>query len=127
MPVLPPDLLRAYVTRIFAAAHVPADDAAAVAAHLVEANQYGHESRLGAYAEQALAAGMIGIAMVNNHGGSLVMSPPGGVQRRLSPNPIAVGIPTGDADAPFLLDMTTSVVAEGKIRVARNAGKPLGA
>ena len=45
---------------------------------------------------------------------------------RLSPNPIAVGVPTADPDSPFLLDMTTSVVAEGKIRVARNKKQPLG-
>jgi uncharacterized oxidoreductase len=60
--------------------------------------------------------------MVNNHGGSQVMSAPGGIARRLSPNPIAVGIPTEDANAPFLLDMTTAAVAEGKVRVARNRG-----
>lgn len=86
------------------------------------AHQCGHVGRLGAYVEAAVAAGAIGIAMVNNHGGSQVMSAPGGIGRRLSPNPIAVGIPTPDPDAPFVLDMTTSVVAEGKVRVARNRG-----
>src|SRR6185436_4621488 len=63
------------------------------------AHQCGHVGRLGAYVEAAVAAGAIGIAMVNNHGGSQVMSAPGGIGRRLSPNPIAVGIPTTDPNA----------------------------
>jgi uncharacterized oxidoreductase len=37
----------------------------------------------------------------------------------LSPNPISFAIPR-EGDRPFLLDMTTSVVAEGKLKVARN-------
>jgi uncharacterized oxidoreductase len=80
----------------------------------------GHAGRIGAYPEQAIAEGMVGIAMVNNHGGGRVMSAPSGIERRLSPNPIAVALPT---DPPFVLDMTTSVSAEGKLRVARNRGE----
>jgi uncharacterized oxidoreductase len=198
MPVIAAEPLRAYVERVFAGAGVPHADAAAVAAHLVEANLLGHDShgvirverylehlragrivagapvrvvhervatavidggwnfgqivareamaravalarahgvgvavarrcghvgRLGAYVEQGLAAGCIALAMVNNAGGSQVMVPPGGAARRLSPNPLAFAAPTGDAGAPFVLDMTTSVVAEGKLRVARNRGE----
>lgn len=84
------------------------------------AHRCGHAGRVGAYGEQAAAEGMVGIAMVNNHGGGRVMSAPGGIERRLSPNPIVVVLPTGP---PFVLDMTTSVVAEGKLRVARNRGE----
>lgn len=87
------------------------------------ARRCGHVGRLGAYVEQGVAQGCVALAMVNNHGGGQVMAPPGGVARRLSPNPIAFAAPTGDADAPFVLDMTTSVVAEGKLRVARNRGE----
>jgi uncharacterized oxidoreductase len=50
------------------------------------------------------------------------MSAPGGIERRLSPNPIAVVLPT---EPPFVLDMTTSAVAEGRVRVARNRGEPV--
>lgn len=39
-------------------------------------------------------------------------------------NPIAVGIPAGK-EWPFLLDMATSVVPEGKIAVYNRLGKPL--
>jgi uncharacterized oxidoreductase len=83
------------------------------------AHRSGHVGRVGAYGEQAAAEGCIGIAMVNNHGGGRVMSAPGGLERRLSPNPIVVVLPT---EPRFVLDMTTSVVAEGKLRVARNRG-----
>src|SRR5262249_27037964 len=72
--------------------------------------------------EQAADEGMIGVAMVNNHGGGQVMAPPGGLERRLSPNPIVVVLPT---EPRFVLDMTTSVVAEGKVRVSRNRGEPV--
>jgi LDH2 family malate/lactate/ureidoglycolate dehydrogenase len=37
----------------------------------------------------------------------------------LRTNPIAVGVPTGD-ETPFVLDFATSIVAEGKIQVARS-------
>jgi len=86
------------------------------------AHRSGHVGRVGAYGEQAASEGMIGIAMVNNHGGGRVMSAPGGIERRLSPNPIAVVLP---GDPPFVLDMTTSMAAEGKVRVARNRGEPV--
>lgn len=68
--------------------------------------------------------GMIGMAMVNNHGGGLCMAPWGGIERRLSPNPISVAVPTGEGD-PIVLDMTSSVCAEGKLRVMRNRGQAL--
>ena len=44
MPVVPPGDLRGYLARIFEATGAPADDAAEVAAHLVDANLKGHDS-----------------------------------------------------------------------------------
>jgi uncharacterized oxidoreductase len=38
-------------------------------------------------------------------------------------NPIAIAIPAGRQ--PILVDITTSVVAEGKVRVAKNKGTPV--
>jgi len=52
------------------------------------------------------------------------MPPWGGIARRLSPNPMAVGVPTMKYD-PVILDITTAVVAEGKIRVKLNRGEQL--
>lgn len=86
------------------------------------AHRSTHVGRLGAYSEQAAAAGLIGIAMVNNHGGAHAVAPFGGAQARLSTNPMTFGFPTSDADAPVVLDMATSVVAAGKLMVARNKG-----
>ena len=90
----------------------------------VELFNSSHIGRLGEYVEQAAENGMIGVVMCNNHGGGRLLSPFGGVDARMSPNPVAVGVPTGGA-FPVVVDMTTSVVAEGKIRVKRNRGEPL--
>ncbi len=90
----------------------------------VELFNSSHIGRLGEYVEIAAEAGTIGIVMCNNHGGGRLLSPFGGIDSRMSPNPIAVGVPTGGA-YPIVVDMTTSVVAEGKIRVKRNRGESL--
>ena len=85
----------------------------------------GHIGRLGEYAEQAARAGCIGLITTGHAGrgeGSTV--PFGGISGALGTNPIAVGVPTGD-DAPFILDYATSVIAEGKIQVARSKGVDL--
>ncbi len=89
------------------------------------AHRGGHAGRIGAYGEQAAAAGMVTIACVNLHGGGELVAPFGGGRRRLGTNPIVFAAPTGDPDAPFVLDMATSVGAEGKVRVARNRGAEL--
>ena len=91
---------------------------------VVEVFNCGHVGRLGEYVETAAEREMIGIVMCNNHGSGLLQAPYGGIDARMSPNPIAVGIPTGE-DHPIVVDMTSSVVAEGKIRVKRNLGEEL--
>lgn len=83
----------------------------------------GHVGRLGTYPEMAAAAHCVAIATVNNHGMAILTAPWGGLDRRLSPNPIAIAAPTG---GPFLLslDMTCSVVAGGKIHLQYHRGEP---
>lgn len=80
-----------------------------------------HIGRLGEYAEQAAAAGCIGIITCGTGGGSgrAAVVPFGGIKGAMSTNPIAVGVPTG-TETPFVLDFATSVVAEGKLQVARS-------
>ncbi len=90
----------------------------------VQLHRSNHVGRLGEYAAQALDHGMVGLVTTNNHGGGQNMSPFGGTARRLSPSPIAVAVP-GGKDFPILLDMTCSVVAEGKVRVKRARGEKL--
>jgi LDH2 family malate/lactate/ureidoglycolate dehydrogenase len=85
----------------------------------------GHIGRLGEYAEAAARAGCIGIithGLAGHEMGRVV--PFGGASGALSTNPIAIGAPTGD-DHPFVLDIATSVVAEGKLQVARSKGANL--
>ena len=65
---------------------------------------------------------MMGLVFVNAGRLGYQIAPFGGIDGRLSTNPIAFSAPRRD-DNPLLVDMTTSVVAEGKIRVAINAGK----
>ena len=90
----------------------------------VSMSRSNHVARLGEYPAMAAEKDMIGIIMVNNHGAAQYMPPWGGTARRLSPNPVSVGLPTGTAD-PVLLDITTSVLAEGKVRVKLNRGEKL--
>jgi uncharacterized oxidoreductase len=81
----------------------------------------GHIGRLGEYAEAAAARRMAFIASVNNHGYGRAVAPPGGTEGRLATNPLCLGAPTkGD---PVVLDIGTSVVAEGKVRVLFNKGE----
>ena len=85
----------------------------------------GHIGRLGEYAEAAAAAGCIGLITVGKGGKDAgPMVPFGGSQGTFSTNPIAIGVPTGDA-APFIVDYATSVIAEGKIQVARSKNTDL--
>jgi len=79
-----------------------------------------HIGRLGHYAEMAAHDGCICFITVG-HGaaGKGSVLPYGSKAKTFNTNPIAYGIPTGD-DTPFILDYATSVVAEGKLRVARS-------
>ncbi len=83
----------------------------------------GHLGRVGDWAELAAEAGLISIHFVNASG-SILVAPFGGADRRLSTAPYCVGIPR-PGERPIILDFATSVVAEGKVLVASQGGKPL--
>ncbi len=83
-----------------------------------------HIGRVGAYPLQAAREGLIGFILVNGGRLGYQIAPFGGIDGRLSTNPLAFAAPRREAD-PILIDMTTSMVAEGKIRVAMNQGKSL--
>ena len=80
--------------------------------------------RLGGYACLAADTEMIGLLMTNDHGGGTCVAPHGGVEGRLSTNPIACAVPIEGQD-PIVLDMSTSVVASGKIRVKQHQNEAL--
>jgi uncharacterized oxidoreductase len=77
-----------------------------------------HLCRIGQWAEQAVAAGLISLHFTNVISRSIV-APYGGADARFGTNPMTVGIPIPN-ELPFILDMATSAVAQGKIRVAHN-------
>jgi uncharacterized oxidoreductase len=81
-----------------------------------------HIGRVGEYVEIMARAGMMGIALCN--GGSLV-APYGGRERRLGTNPFAWAAPTADPERPLMLDFATSVLAAGKMEVARARGQAI--
>ncbi len=83
----------------------------------------GHLGRIGDWAEMAVAAGLISIHFVNV-AGSLLVAPFGGTERRMSTNPICIGVPLADGP-PLILDFATALVAEGKVLVAASGGKAL--
>ena len=78
----------------------------------------GHLGRVGDWAEMAATAGQVSLHFLNTSGAQRV-APYGGSDRRLSTNPISVGVPVAGSD-PVILDVTTSMVAEGKLMVALN-------
>ena len=76
-----------------------------------------HAGRLGAYPYLATEEGFISMAMCSSIGGGHFVSPWGGREGRLATNPIAFAAPT--KGNPLLIDISTSVTSEGKIRVKR--------
>lgn len=82
----------------------------------------GHISRVGTYSEYCAARGCVSIHMVNVVGHAPVVAPFGARQGGYSTNPVSMAMPVDGKAAP-LLDMATSTVALGKIRVAHNRGE----
>jgi L-2-hydroxycarboxylate dehydrogenase (NAD+) len=103
----------------------------AMQAAIRKARQYGsgwvtvrnsnHYGMAGYYAMLALEHDMIGLSTTNADPAVL---PTFGLARMLGTNPIAAAVPAG-TERPFVLDMATSVVAVGKINLARRAGRPI--
>ncbi len=88
----------------------------------VGCSRTNHIGRLADYAELAAAQGSIAMLWVNAPT-ALSVVPWGGIARRLGTNPLAVAVP-GRSGPALSLDMATSVVAEGKVRVKRNRKEP---
>jgi uncharacterized oxidoreductase len=80
-----------------------------------------HLGRIGAWGELAAAQGLISINFVNVISRAIV-APYGGADARFGTNPVCIAIPL-PGETPFVLDMATSAVAQGKVRVAHNKGE----
>lgn len=91
---------------------------------LVGLRNSGHLGRIGDWGEMAAENDLISIHFVNTTGLGLLVAPFGGTERRLSTNPICIGVPSYDGKM-FVLDFATSMVAEGKVLNALGGGAPL--
>ena len=81
----------------------------------------GHVGRLAEWCERLGQRGFASFLPVNDNGVLKCVAPPGGTEPRISTNPVAMGAPADPE--PLVVDVSTSVVANGKIRVAQIAGQ----
>ena len=89
---------------------------------IVTVRNSGHFGAAANYSMMALAHDMIGLATTNSP--YVAMVPTFGRVPKLSTNPISFAAPAG-RHAPFVLDMATTTVAVGKVRIASRWGKPI--
>ncbi len=80
-----------------------------------------HLGRIGAWAELAVAQGMVSLHFTNVIARPIV-APYGGADGRFGTNPFTAGVPL-PGRPPFILDFATSTLAQGKARVAHNKGE----
>ena len=87
----------------------------------------GHIGRLASYPLMAAERGMIAMITADSGRGPKHVAPFGGREKRLGTNPISIAMPS-ELDGAFFIDMASSAVAAGKIKLAqaRNARIPEG-
>jgi len=81
-----------------------------------------HIGRIGTYGEQSIAAGLVSLHFVNVCDHDPWVVPFGGAAARFITNPMCLAMPGTERSGPILLDMATSRIAVGKVRVAKNKG-----
>jgi uncharacterized oxidoreductase len=106
------------------AAEVALDKAARLGLAAVGIRRSNHIGRLADYVEMAAERGFVGLIWANAPTAHSVV-PHGGLDRRLSTNPLAVAVPGPGGTVAISVDMATSIVAEGKVRVKRNRKEAL--
>jgi hydroxycarboxylate dehydrogenase B len=106
------------------ATEVALEKAARLGLAAVGTRRSNHIGRLADYAELAAEQGFVGLVWANAPTAHSVV-PHGGLSRRLSTNPLAIAVPGPDGGVAVSVDMATSIVAEGKVRVKRNRKEPL--
>ncbi|MFD2178920.1 Ldh family oxidoreductase [Veronia pacifica] len=77
---------------------------------------------LGYFTEQLARKGFIAIGFTNS---SPIVAPPGGKIRTIGTNPVAFSVPDGDGNIAMQFDQSTTVVALGKITMAKEAGEKI--
>jgi uncharacterized oxidoreductase len=84
-----------------------------------------HIGRVGTYGEICARAGLVSFHFVNITDQRPSVAPWRGTDGRFGTNPVCIALPGPEPERPIILDMATSVVAMGKVRVARNKGEQL--
>ena len=84
-----------------------------------------HIGRVGKYGEMCAEAGLVSFHFVNVTDARPAVAPWRGSDARFSTNPVCIALPGPEPKRPIILDMATSVVAMGKVRVARNKGEQM--
>ena len=98
------------------------DKARAYGVGIVAVRNSNHYGAAANYSMMALAHDLIGFATTNSPYVAVV--PTFGRAAKLGTNPISFAAPAG-AEPPFVLDMATSTVAVGKVRLATRWRKPI--
>lgn len=83
-----------------------------------------HVGCLGVYTWMAVKQNFIGIASCGSPGASHWVCPYGGREGRLATNPVSFAAPS--SSDPIVMDISTSMASEGKIRLMRNRHEQLG-
>jgi hydroxycarboxylate dehydrogenase B len=81
-----------------------------------------HIGRVGAYGEMASGAGLVSLHFVNVTDHRAIVAPFRGTDARFVTNPVCIALPGTERQPALLLDMATSAIAMGKVRVAKNEG-----
>ncbi len=84
-----------------------------------------HIGRVGTYGEMCAEAGLVSISFVNITDQKPAVAPWRGGDARFGTNPVTIAIPGPSPDRNIISDMATSLIAMGKVRVARNKGEEL--
>jgi LDH2 family malate/lactate/ureidoglycolate dehydrogenase len=104
------------------AMNLAVDKALASGVGVVSVFNSHHFGAAGCYAKIAADRGVIGMVTAGTRG--VTMVPTFGAEPIMGTNPIAFAAPTG-RHQPFLLDMATTTVAAGKVKVYKLNHKPL--
>lgn len=91
---------------------------------MASVREQSHIGRLADYPLMAARAGFIGIIMADSGRTAKHVAPFGGREPRLGTNPLSIAFPS-DLPAPVFLDMATSAVAAGKLKVAKARGQSI--
>lgn len=84
----------------------------------------GHTGRIGEWADTIAKQGYAAFVAVNINGHYRLVAPPGGKEGRTGTNPFSFAVPLKDGET-FMIDMSTSATAMGKVWQAKLAGRQI--